>query len=233
MAIVTAAVSASGRDFTNNTSADQLVVANRRIKMFCERTRVLYDDQITFDLSPNGSIPANGVYDLRDTTYTFGKAICWLDTVLIEGVPLRDPEGIPGLTPIGKLPPGYQVQAASRPRCAVQLSPTSVRLFPVPDQSYSNCFATGAILHPEINVAPFADGTQLSIPDEYCEAVAVFVAIGLIQWTAAESSDYERMAFLSRPAADQMQILENKATTLKHRPAVRGGKRGGRSFSIG
>jgi hypothetical protein len=235
MEIATAAVKVSGVPFVTS-SADKNAVANRRMTMFAELTRCLYSDAITFDLSPGGTIPTNGIYDLRDSSSTFSKKICSVDIVTIAGVPLLDHKGDPGLIPIKELRTLYRDYLSADPappKHACLISPRQLRIFPVPDASYADNYIAGNILPADIDTSAGGDNTALEFNEEDCEALAYFVAVGLIQWTASGESDYERMKYLSAPAAAHMQHLMSESSNQMEGPLVRGAEQRQGWVSIG
>jgi hypothetical protein len=228
MEIALAMAKVSGNPYVT-VAADQNAVANRRMLMFAEKTRCIFRDAITFDLSPSGSIPSDGLYDLRDSTNTFNKKICQLSYLLVNGVPLLDLKGDIGLVPLPMLKEqyrGYQTVAAGPPKHACMVSPAKLRLFPVPDQSYTNNFAAGYVLPADIDTGSGGDNTQLEFNEEDCEAVACFVGVGLVYWTSATQTDFERMTILSREAASHMGKLMIESEAQMDANMTRGATQG-------
>ncbi len=235
MSIVQQIVSTSGNPYVTE-DPDMNAVCNRQLRSFSARTRCLYNDQIAFTLDPGGSIPSNGIYDLRGDA--FASQIAWVDFITIDGAPLYDlsdshSPGLITLNDLLHLDSGYQVQGTGRPSRAIRLSPTSIRLYKVPDQAYSNCFAAGSVLHPDIATDASGDVVEVSIPEEFIECAAVFIAVGLINWSSNTESDYERMSYFNKGAAAQMQELIQQTESMRRDPVVRGRYRTRSIFNVG
>lgn len=220
----------SGQPYLDDT-ADINSVINNRLKKFTELTRCLYDDAITFTLAASSAI-----YSLRDTS-VFSREVSEVQYVLIDGAPLYNLQAVRGPVSIDELMtvyPGYQTAACAKPFHYALRQPSSIRLFPAPDQVYSNCFVAGWYLHPNISTtAGSGDAVELSIPEEYVRTAAVFTAVELLIPTADGQTDYDRMAMLAKGAAEDMQLLRDRSAQKLQGPFIRGWKRGTRGGFLG
>jgi hypothetical protein len=217
MAKVTAMVAASGRPYVT-ASADQNRIANDKMLEFAERTRCLYDDAVPFTL-----VQDQGVYNTRGSAFT--KDLCHIDFVYIDGVPLRNYQGHKGLVGLGELQAyehAYLAAESGRPVRAALINPTSLRIWPNPDVVYSDCYAAGYTLPAAIDTAAGGDNTPIEFNDEDADALAAFIGVGLVEWTAVSESDYERMAYFDRKAAARMKAMSEKMESQQRGPMVRG-----------
>lgn len=229
MAIATAICETAGRAYVT-TAATQNAVANRRMGEFAAATRCLYDDAVPLTL-----ISGTATYDLRGAQLT--KRVLEADAVTINGTPLLSYGGSVGMVSVAELRQreiNYLADVAAQPTRACLMPPQTLRLWPKPDLVYSNCFVAGPTLPADIDTAGAGDAISIAFAPEDCEAVAIFVALGLIGPLAAGESDYERMAVFSKAAAERFQALVERTEKMLSGPAVRGGGSSGvRMVSLG
>lgn len=227
MAIVTEIVESSGRPYVTST-AGQNGIANSRMAQFSAETECLWSDNIALTLVTNQAI-----YNTRSLVAT-PSAMARVHSVTIDGYALNKAgTDQPGMTPITDLERnrGYLATPAGKPVMAAQMDPGTFRLWPKPDQVYSNCYVSGPVLQPAIDTTSAGDDTALSFLDEDCRAVAVFVAIGLIAWGAGSESDYQRMQYLDGIAANHMRELTARSYRRRASGTVRG-SRGARQVGL-
>lgn len=106
----------------------------------------------------------------------FGRDVLEVKRVIINGVPLRKPNGEVGLWSYQEVEdryPQWRTQAHGLPRIAFQLG-RMLYVYPKPDSAYSNCFVAGQYLCATLS----GSDTSLSydLPDELHPAVVRLAA---------------------------------------------------------
>jgi len=218
MAIVDALVAASGRPYVT-AAVDKNKAFNRRQLMYAEKTRCLYEDDVALTL-----LIGQGTYDARSGS--FAKRLCHIDHIAIEGIPLTNYQRRKGLVSIEELQANefaYLSAENARPLRAAFVGGSTYRLWPAPDAVYNNCFAAGYALPADLPTDPSGDNLSLEFNEEDCEALAVYTAVGLVDWQSTSGTDYERMQYFSVPAARHMESMSKEVASQHAGPAVRGG----------
>lgn len=218
--LVTSITKFSGVAYAEDATQINRII-NERLRKFSERTWCLYDDAVSFQTAA-----ATGLYDLRGSS--FSRELIQIDKVFIEGRPLQDFQGCYGPVRLDELVafyPSYLTQVPSRPVHFCHIPPKTIRLFPVPDASFSDCFVSGWYFPSPITLAASGDGIEIEIPEEFQRTAAYYTAASLLLPTSTGQADYEKMAVLSQEAAKEMQQLESRSRRLIMGPSIRGSVR--------
>jgi hypothetical protein len=163
----------AGRDMFNyqgsSPSATDVAEQLNHAARFVSRQIYQFDPSISFTLTIN-----DGDYDLFGSA--FGKDILEAKRVVINGRPLRKPNGEVGLWTYQEVEDRYsqwRTASSGLPRIAFQLDRT-LYLYPKPDSAYSNCFVAGQYQCGTLS----GSDTSLSydIPDELHVAVVRMAA---------------------------------------------------------
>lgn len=146
--------------------ADQLIVINDRYVQFCEETRYLFDDKISFTLVVN-----TDAYNLRNTS-AFTKRMLEVTRVMINGAFILQGD----VTSAPAVNQAYLTSAASIPAVWWMQPPKDLILWPKPDAVYSNSYVSGWYLPSDLS----AESDQVEIEDVDVDALAWYIARSLI-----------------------------------------------------
>lgn len=206
-----------------NESEVQNTIINRRLRMYSELTRCLYDDAVPFTLEADEPL-----YDLLGSAFT--KDMARIDSIWINGTPLKNYQGQDGPCTLAELrqwESNYLVAASAAPTKWAAIAAQTIRIFPPPDQVYSNCFAQGYPLHSEIDPTDAGDTEQIEIPDPYQSNSAVYwCVVGFLRINASVNADFELMRGLSESAWAEMEGLREKSRAMHDGALIRGGRMG-------
>lgn len=217
-----------GVPYIRQTEVETLLkFVNRKLQEFVQRTRILYDDNVTFTTADTD----DGTYDPADLD-TFSREILEPEVVLIEGSPLLAANGKPGLWSVKEandLPYDYRNVAAGQPQMAILFqsgAEYTIRLAPSPDDAYDG-IVSGWVQHFDLLGEGVGDATELELPKASVDAAAQFIAGELcipgsegVAREAAESLSARGLAMGEKHAVRSMVLLQG--------PQVRGRRTGHR-----
>lgn len=217
-----------GVPYIRRTDGDALLkFINRKLQEFVERTRILYDDNVTFATTASD----DGTYDPADLD-TFSREILQPEVVFIEGQALLDASGKPGLWSVREandLPYDYRNLADGQPQMAILFqsgAEFTFRLAPAPDAVYDG-IVSGWVQHFDLLGADVNDGTELELPKASVDAAAQFIA-GELCIPGAEGVAREAAEGLSARGIAMGEKHAVRSMVLLQGPQVRGRRTGHR-----
>jgi hypothetical protein len=178
-----------------------------------EHSLALYSDNTELTL-----VTGTDTYDLMGASLS--AKVCKPISVIIDQRPLVDFDGIPG--PVGfsdlqMYAGAYQFTAYNRPSKWMMKPPTSIQLWPAPDQVYESCYVTGFILHPDLTL----DADTLLFPTTLHRPFAKFVAATLLDPSRTKESA-PRITALMTEAMEAAKEWRRKSEREFEAPRVRG-----------
>lgn len=201
---------AHGVPFISRTdAADFREFVSEKVQDFVAQTRILYDDNVTFTLSSSDT----GYYELLDETI-FSRPVLEPEVIFIDGNPLTDSDGLPGLVTVGEANDwvaNYRSVTDATPQKAfvIQKGDSQVlRLMPAPDATYAGVIA-GWVQHFSLTPESVDDSTEMVIPRAARQACIKYVAGELIL-IGAEGPSQQAAAALS-----QLGISEGQKHSVK------------------
>jgi len=191
---------------------------SRQLFRFVEQTKVLYDDNVTFDTTSSD----DGTYDLLDTTI-FSRAVLEPEVVLVESLPLLDTSGLPGLYSVSELndlPFDYRTMTDGRPEYAALFPPQTLRLAPAPDAAY-DVTISGWVQHFDLTGSSVKDTTDMELGDGTVDAAAMFIA-GEFIMVGGEGPSLAAGAGLSEKGLAMAKRASGRAASFLQGPTIRG-----------
>jgi hypothetical protein len=196
---------------------------NEKTDLFCVKTRCVYKDDVTFTLTSS-----QATYDLRDSD-VFSQSVWLPDALIIDGDYVynlrggREPDTIETLRNTYTT---YLTDTDDLPVTWVLMQPGTIRLYPAPDQVYSNCYLQGYCLSTPMDVLTDTP----DVPTEYHNCLCVYISAQLLGATT-DQDVLQTMQFLDSYAAREMGELLDYSDKLKGGDRARG-RRGRRSVCL-
>jgi hypothetical protein len=191
---------------------------SRQLFRFVEQTKVLYDDNVTFDTTASD----DGTYDLMDTD-VFSRAVLEPEVVLVEDAPLLGDDGLPGLVSVAQAndyAADYRTIARAQPQKALLIPPQTLRLIPRPDAAY-DVTVSGWVQHFDLTGASAYDTTPMEIGDGTIDAAAKYIA-GEMILVGGEGPSLEAGNALIQIGLSQAKKASGRAASFLQGPMVRG-----------
>lgn len=188
----------------------------RHLSVFVEQTKVLYDDNVTFDTTSTD----DGTYDLLDTD-VFSRAVLEPEVVLVEDLQLLDENGLPGLISVAEANDyayDYRTTTRARPEKALLIPPQTLRLIPRPDAAY-DVTVSGWVQHTDITT--MGDAADMEIGDTSIDAAAKYCAGELIS-VGGEGPGLAAGQSLMAQGLSQAKRAAGRAAAFLQGPTVRG-----------
>ena len=209
--------------------AELRAFVNRELQAINEEKKLVYDENITFDTTATDS----GYYDLMDddkyvsTLRTALKGstvyvqILELEVVLVEGSPLLDADGLPGLVSVAEANDwvyDYRTVTDAQPQKALQIPPYVLRLIPAPNAVYDITLC-GWIQHFDLTTC--LDTEVLWLDSGAVAGTAMKIA-GELCMVGAEGPALEAAMGLSNRGMARLSKAASRAHSVLQGPQVRG-----------